>query len=169
MTETPNPNPHQGDEGPDQQPPAYQQPAYQQPEYQQPTHQQPAYAYGPPVAGTITQTDRNWASAAHWGVFVAAWLAMGFLAPLVIMLTVGNQSPYVRKHAVESLNFQISLLIYGAAAVLFSILTIGLGLIIVIPVALAAFVAIVVFLIQASIRAANGEDYRYPLTLRFVS
>jgi uncharacterized Tic20 family protein len=168
MTETPNPNPHLGDEGPDQQPqpepPAHQQPAYQ-PAYQQ----QPAYGYGYPAAGTVSQTDRNWASAAHWGTLVAAWLAMGFLAPLLIMLTVGNQSPYVRKHAVESLNFQISLLIYGAVAVLFSILTIGLGLIIVIPVALAAFVAILVFVIQASIKAANGEDYRYPLTLRFIT
>ena len=177
MTETPNPNPHLGDEGPDRQPqpepPAHQQPQPEQPIYQQPAYQpayqqQPAYGYGYP-AGAVTQTDRNWASAAHWGTLVAGWLAMGFLAPLLIMLTVGNQSPFVRKHAVESLNFQISLLIYGAVAVLFSILTIGLGLIIVIPVALAAFVAILVFLIQASIKAANGEDYRYPLTLRFVS
>ena len=94
---------------------------------------------------------------------------MGFIAPLVIMLTVGNQSPFVRRHAVESLNFQISLLIYSAAAILFSIVTFGLGLIVVLPVGLAAIVAALVFLIQASIKAANGEDYRYPLTLRFVS
>ena len=130
---------------------------------------EPAYGYGHSGSGALTQTDRNWASAAHWGSLVAAWLAMGFLAPLIIMLTVGNQSPYVRKHAVESLNFQISLLIYAGVALMFSILTIGLGLIIVIPVALVAFVAILIFLIQASIKAANGEDYRYPLTLRFVS
>jgi hypothetical protein len=94
---------------------------------------------------------------------------MGFLAPLLIMLTVGNQSPFVRRHAVESLNFQISLLIYGAVAFLFSLLTFGLGLIIVLPLGLVALVAIIVLLIQASIRASNGEDYRYPLTLRFVS
>ncbi len=179
MSETPNPNPYQGEEGPQQpeqrpsqqsdhqfgqQPPGYQQPGYGQPGY--PQH--PAYGYYAPP-GAVTQTDRNWASAAHWGTLVAAWLAMGFLAPLIIMLTVGNQSPYVRKHAVESLNFQISLLIYGGAAILFSILTIGLGLLIVIPLALVALVAILIFLIQASIKAANGEDYRYPLTLRFVS
>ena len=67
------------------------------------------------------------------------------------------------------MNFQISLLIYGTAALLFSIFTIGLGLIIVIPLGIAAVVAALVFLIQGSIKAANGEDYRYPLTLRFVS
>jgi len=128
-------------------------------------YQTPAYSHGQEVS----QTDRNWAAASHWGTLVAAWLAMGFLAPLIIMLTVGEQSPYVRKHAVESLNFQISLLIYGAAAILFSILTIGIGLLVVIPVGLVFLVAALVFLIQASIKATNGEDYRYPLTLRFVS
>ncbi len=166
MTETPNHHPHAGSEGPADQP-AYQQPAYQQPADQQPAYQQP-YAY-PVAPGELTQTDRNWASASHWGTLVAAWLAMGFIAPLVIMLTVGNQSAFVRRHAVESLNFQISVLIYGAAAILFSLITFGLGLIVVVPLGLVAVVFYLVFLIQASIKAANGEDYRYPLTMRFVS
>jgi uncharacterized Tic20 family protein len=169
MSETPDPRQqqHSGSEQPPaSEPPAYQ-PAPPSNPYAGPTD--PAAAYGYPVAGPPTQTDRNWASASHWGTLVAAWLAMGFLAPLIIMLTVGNQSPFVRKHAVESLNFQISLLIYGGAAILFSILTIGVGLLVVIPLALVVLVLALIFLIQASIKAANGEDYRYPLTLRFVS
>ena len=178
MTETPNPDQHVGAEGaypgPDQPqpyrpdaPPAYPQPVYPQPAYQQAPHTQP-YGYAG-VPGTVTGSDRTWASASHWGTLVAAWLAMGFLAPLVIMFTVGNESPFVRRHAVESLNFQISLLIYSAVGVLVSILTLGLGLIVVIPVFLVALVAILVLVIQASIRAGNGEEYRYPLTIRLVS
>jgi uncharacterized Tic20 family protein len=127
----------------------------------------PAYSYA--YQEEVSQTDRNWAAASHWGTLVAAWLAMGFLAPLAIMFTVGQQSSFVRRHAVESLNFQISMLIYGAAAIVFSIVTIGLGLLVVIPVGLAFLVAALVFLIQGSIKAVNGEEYRYPLTLRFVS
>ena len=127
----------------------------------------PAYSYA--NQEQVSQTDRNWAAASHWGTLVAAWLAMGFLAPLAIMFTVGQQSPFVRRHAVESLNFQISMLIYGAAAIVFSIVTIGLGLLVVIPLGLAFLVAALVFLIQGSIKAVNGEEYRYPLTLRFVS
>jgi uncharacterized Tic20 family protein len=175
MTETPNPQgkpqdgPHVGAEQPTYEQQQSPQPGYQQPSYQQAPYQpyQQPYGYAP-VPGTETQTDRNWAAASHWGTLVAAWLAMGFLAPLVIMLTVGNQSAYVRRHAVESLNFQISLLIYSAAAVLFSIVTIGLGLLVVLPVGLVAAIAALVFIIVASVRATNGEDYRYPLTLRFV-
>jgi uncharacterized Tic20 family protein len=166
MTETPNPNPYAGSEGPAERP-TYEQPTNTQPAYQQAPYQ-PPYAY-PASPGELTQTDRNWASASHWGTLVAAWLAMGFLAPLVIMLTVGNQSAFVRRHAVESLNFQISLLIYSAVAVLFSLVTLGIGLIVVLPVGLVAIIAALVFLIQGSIKAANGQDYRYPLTLRFVS
>ena len=66
MTETPNPNPYVGNEGP----------------AQQPRRTAPTSSLPPPVAGAVTQTDRNWASASHWGTLVAAWLAMGFLAPL---------------------------------------------------------------------------------------
>jgi uncharacterized Tic20 family protein len=176
MSQTPNPEQeHSGDD----QPSSYQPPSYQPPSYQPPANQpappnnpyagpaDPHGAYG--YSAGLSQTDRNWAAASHWGTLVAAWLAMGFLAPLLIMLTVGNQSAFVRKHAVESLNFQISLLIYGGVALLFSILTIGLGLLVVIPLALVVLVLALIFLIQASIKAANGEDYRYPLTLRLVS
>jgi uncharacterized protein len=157
MSETPQSDPnaqHAGNE-----PPAYQQPAYQQPVYA---------GYGHP-ATELSSSDRTWAAASHWGTLVAAWFAMGFLAPLIIMLTVGNQSPFVRRHAVESLNFQISLLIYSSVAVLFSLVTFGLGLLVVLPLALVVLVWVLVVLIQASAKANNGEEYRYPLTLRLVS
>jgi uncharacterized Tic20 family protein len=175
MTETPNPSgdPHVGAEQPPV-PPTSQpvdQPVYQQPPapspYQPNPYGQQRYGYAPPTGG-ISSNDRTWAAAAHWGTIVAAWLAMGFLAPLLIMLTVGNQSPFVRRHAVESLNFQISLLIYGAVAFIFSIVTLGLGLLVVLPLGLLALVGIIIVLVQASIRAGNGQDYRYPLTIRLV-
>jgi len=165
MTENPTPEPNPGTPNVGSERPAYE-PAAQPPAN---PYGGPAYAAAPGYPEAPSQTDLNWAAAAHWGAVVAAWFAMGFLAPLFIMLTVGNQSRFVRRHAVESLNFQISLLIYGAVAVFFSIITIGLGLIIVIPLALVALVWIVVALIQASVKATNGEDYRYPLTIRLVS
>ena len=167
MTETPNPGqPQSGSDGPASEQPAHQQPAYQQAPYNPYGQAQPNPLYG---SAEATPNDRTWAGASHWGTLVAAWLAMGFLAPLIIMLTVGNQSGYVRKHAVESLNFQISLLIYGAVGFLFVLFTFGLGALIVVPVALVAVIAALILIIVASVKAQNGEDYRYPLTLRLVS
>lgn len=112
--------------------------------------------------------ERTWAILAHAGVFVAAWFAMGFLCPLVIWLLYRERSDFVRRHAVESLNFQISLLIYTVVAVVLILITFGLGVLIVIPVLLIGAVAAVVVIVLAAVAAADGRDYRYPLSIRMV-
>ena len=137
-------------------------------------------SYGPPpgqqppsgASGDISQEDRNWALASHIGALVTAWFAFGFLAPLVVML-VRNESPFVRRHAVESLNFQISLLIYtvvgGVLAFLLVVLTFGIGALVVVPVVVVFALVALALVILATVRASNGEDYRYPFSIRFIS
>jgi uncharacterized Tic20 family protein len=88
---------------------------------------------------------------------------MGFLAPLLVLLVKGKESPFVRRHAVESLNFQISLLIYLIASGILVLLIIGIFLLI----ALGIFALVVIIL--ATIAASNGQDYRYPLTIRLIT
>ena len=117
----------------------------------------------PGVPAVPTSEERNWALAAHVGTFVAAWFAMGFLAPLVIMLVKGKESAFVRRHAVESLNFQISLLIYLVVSAVLALVLIGFVLMAVVGV----FALVVIIL--ATVKAANGEEYRYPLCIRMVS
>lgn len=133
--------------------------------YGQPPH-------GPPSPGGLSSDDKTWALAAHIGTLVAAFIALGFLAPLLIMLA-KRDSPFIRRHAVESLNFQISLLIYFVVGtvVMFvvALLTFGVGLFVLVPVALVLGLVALVLIIIATIKASNGEDYRYPLTIRFVS
>ncbi len=107
--------------------------------------------------------ERTWAWVAHAGCFVGAAVAMAFVVPLVIMLTKGNDSAFVRRHAVESLNFQITVLIYAAVSAVLVVLLVGLFLLL----ALGVFYVVVVVL--ATMKAAAGEDYRYPLTIRLVS
>ena len=110
-------------------------------------------AYGGQPAGRLSQSDeRMWAMLAHIGAIV-----IGFIAPLVVMLVQGDKSPFTRRQAVESLNFQISLLIVGIPL---TIVTCGLGAVI--------FVVGLVFEIIAGIKANNGEDYRYPVNIRLV-
>jgi uncharacterized protein len=124
---------------------------------------------GPHGAVAATSEERNWALAAHVGVFVAVWIAMGFLAPLIVLLVKGRESGFVRRHSVESLNFQISVLIYAVAAGVLALVTLGIGLIVIVPVAVLAAIGYVVVIVLATVKAANGEDYRYPLTIRLVS
>jgi hypothetical protein len=120
------------------------------------------YGYGG-VPAVPTSEERNWALASHVGTFVAAWFAMGFLAPLVIMLVKGKDSAFVRRHAVESLNFQISLLIYLVISAVLALVLIGF----VLMAAVGLFALVVIIL--ATVKAANGEEYRYPLCIRMVS
>jgi uncharacterized protein len=124
---------------------------------------------GPPPGGPPGQPplsadqERLWAMLAHLLSFVAAYLFLGFVAPLVVLLVFGPRSAYVRAHAVESLNFNLTWLLYGIVAVILALLLIG------IPILIALGIAYVVLVIIASVKANNGELYRYPLTIRFVS
>jgi uncharacterized Tic20 family protein len=124
---------------------------------------------GPPAGGPPGQPplsadqERLWGMLAHLLSFVAAYIALGFVAPLVVLLVFGPRSAYVRAQAVESLNFNLSWLLYAIVAGILVI--IGIGLLIL----LALGIAYVVLVIIASVRANNGQLFRYPLTIRFMS
>jgi uncharacterized Tic20 family protein len=51
---------------------------------------------------------------------------------------------------------------------IFSIVTLGIGLLITIPVGVIVAIAWLVFTIIAAIKASEGVAYRYPISLRLV-
>jgi uncharacterized Tic20 family protein len=121
---------------------------------------QPQQGYGaPPPGGSFgsgqlsQQDERLWAMLSHLGPLV-----LGFIAPLIVLLVQGDKSSFVRANSVESLNFQLSLLIVGIPL---TIITCGIGAII--------FVVGIVFEIIGGIKANNGESYRYPVNIRLVT
>ena len=137
------------------------QPSYGQPPAQ-PPYGQPPYAQQP-GAGGLTPDERTWGGAAHWSALVASLVALSFLGPLLVLLIKGNESPWIRKQSVESLNFQISVLIYLIVSGVLILLLVG---IILLPI---VGIGWLVFTIIGSVKVSNGEDYRYPLTIRMVS
>jgi uncharacterized Tic20 family protein len=125
-------------------------------------------AGGPPPSGPPEQRplpadqERLWAMLSHLLSFVAAYLFLGFVAPLVVLLVFGQRSAFVRANAVESLNFNLSWLLYSIVSVLLFFVGIGILLLI------ALGIAYVILVVIASTRANNGQLYRYPLTIRLV-
>ncbi len=113
----------------------------------------------PAVPEPVPSESRGWATAAH----LIPLIGLGFIAPLVIWLMKRDEDAFVGYHALEALNFQITLIIYLFASLLLIVVLIGFVLIFVVPI-----FALVVMII-AGVKAANGEFYRYPLTLRFVT
>ena len=117
---------------------------------------------GPAYSSMKPSDERTWAMLAHLGSFVAAYIALGLLAPLIVLLVKGNESAYVRAHSVESLNFQITALIAALVSIPFVFILIGIPMLIVIG------VLYLIWVIQASLAANRGEYFRYPVNWRIV-
>ncbi len=127
----------------------------------------------------VSSESRGWAIGAHLsglGVGLLTAAILGFLGPLVVWLLRREGDPYVDHHAKEALNFQLTVvlaLVLGAVlaipAVIVGILTLGIGLLLLAMLVLAAIVLWFVLPIIATVKAGNGEGFRYPLTIRFIA
>lgn len=128
----------------------------------------------PPMTSGISEDERMWAMFAHLsallgGLLTSAFGGWGsFLGPLVIWLIKKDTMPFVDDQGKEALNFNITLAIIFVALTIFSVVTLGIGLLIAVPVAILVGIGALVLIIIASIKAKDGVAYRYPLTLRLV-
>lgn len=113
--------------------------------------------------------SRNFGALAHLSAFVGFAGVPTFLGPLAAWLLLKDRDPFAAAQAREALNFNLSLLLYAGIGIALSIVTIGLGLVIVVPIAIVAALAWLVLTVLAAIRSADGQPYRYPMTLRLVS
>ncbi|MGH3440647.1 MAG: DUF4870 domain-containing protein [Nitriliruptorales bacterium] len=122
-----------------------------------------SHVEGAALTAAPSKESRNWALLAHLSAFVAAWVALAFLGPLVVWLVKRHEDAFVEAHAREALNFNITVLILVAIGIPLAFLIIG------IPLLIAIGIAWIVLTIRAAITASNGDLYRYPMTIRFVS
>lgn len=90
------------------------------------------------------------------------------IGPLLVWLIKKDEIPEVERHGKEALNFNISILLYGAILVVVTMASLGFAALLTVPAGIALFVFHLVCTIQAAIKANNGEDYEYPLTIRLV-
>ncbi len=121
-------------------------------------------AYGAPGYGAPGRSDgRTLAMLAHLGAFVG-----GFIVPLVIYLTAGKDDAFVRHHASESLNFQLTYLTVFLGGFVIGLVTLGIGFLVVFPLLLIVAVGHIVFAIMGAVKANQGEWWRYPVNIRFV-
>ena len=107
----------------------------------------------------------TWAMLCHIAglAFFLPVIVGGIIGPLIIWQIKKDMYPFVNMHGKEALNFQISMLIYAVISGVSTCCGIGLVLL---PVVL---LTDIVFTLIAAIKAGQGEPYRYPLTIRFVS
>lgn len=120
-----------------------------------------------------------------------AFPILNIVAPLIVWLVKKNDHPFIDQQGKESLNFQISLTLYSFVGVI-ALIVIGLifgvslgtaqnsgqalialffGVGFVWLIILLGIISLVqlILVVFAAIKASNGEFYRYPLTIRFLS
>ena len=117
-------------------------------------------------------SDRQWAAGVHVAALLAAmmtslWAGVaGAIAALVVWMLVRDKSAFATEHAKEAVNFNLSMFIYAAIAVLLVIFTLGIGLIVALPMWLVLALAWIVSTLLAAFKAYDGQPYRYPITIR---
>ena len=123
---------------------------------------------------TTNKSERTWGMSVHLVVMIAAmmtsWVAgaAGAVAALAFLLIKPMGSAFVAEHAREALNFNISMFLYAAIGFVLTVLTLGLGLIVFIPLGAGLALMWLACSIIAAIQANDGQVYRYPLSIRFV-
>ena len=133
-----------------------------------------------------SMSERQWAAGAHLLALtlaiLTAWLVgvAGVVGAGIVYFLKRDDSPFAAAHAREAINFNLSMLLYSAAAAVIAfllvgatVLTLGLGLILTAPAGVVLVLAIgaiavlwLVCSVIAAFKAWNGEHYRYPLTIR---
>jgi uncharacterized Tic20 family protein len=118
----------------------------------------------PPTPSTSSNV-RTWCVLCHASALLGLFFHfLGHIGgPLIVWLLKRGDSPEIDANGKESLNFQISMLIYDAVAAILCIVLIG------IPILIALWILNTVFVIIASVKTSEGKFYRYPFTIRFIS
>ena len=109
--------------------------------------------------------ERMWAVICHLSALInlLVWVpCANVIGPLVIWLIKKSEMPIVDREGKEALNFQISMTIYFAGA--FVLMFIGIGFLLLVPLALANLILVII----AAVKTSNGEEYRYPMTIRLI-
>ena len=105
-----------------------------------------------------------------WNVLCHATALAGFfvpwaghiLGPLIIWLAKRGDSTEIDANGKESLNFQISMLIYNLIAGILCLVLIGFVILAILH------LLNLVLVIVASIQVSEGKFYRYPLAIRLI-
>lgn len=119
-------------------------------------------------------SDRQWAAGAHLAAllmaFLTSWAAgiAGALGALVVWMLVRDKSPFAAEHAKEALNFNLSMFIYTVIGVLLVVFTLGIGIIVALPLWLLLGLSWLVMTVVAAFKAYDGQTFRYPFTIRLM-
>jgi len=114
---------------------------------------------------------RLWAMLINLAAVAGAVLSggmLGLVAVLVIWLVYRERSALIDFHGKQQLNLAITVVLAGIVTFIGALVTFGIGLVVLLPLAIAYGIYVVVISIIAGVAANRGEYYRIPLVIPFV-
>lgn len=110
-----------------------------------------------------SKDDKTWAMLCHLSALAGLVIPFGsIIGPLIVWLIKKDEMPLVDIHGKKALNFQITMAI--AYITCFLLMFVAVGLILLPIVAIFDFIMIVI----ASIKANDGKEFNYPLSLTLI-
>jgi len=108
--------------------------------------------------------EKTWALVCHLSalIMLTGIPFSNLLGPLIVWLIKKNEMPLVQEEGKKALNFQLSMTIYTLVA--FLLCFVYIGFLLIFPI----IVANIIFVIIASVKTSNGENYQYPFTFQFI-
>jgi len=132
---------------------------WETPEAEMPGQGPPDFASDEETPGPHTEKSQDARNLAMLGHILGI---VGFLAPLVIWLSVKDEQRFVNEHGKDAMNYQISLMIYFAVAGPLCFVYVGLVLT---PLLAVTHLALS---IVAAIKAHQGQPWHYPIAIPFL-
>ncbi len=118
-----------------------------------------------PAAAEIPKDAKTMAMLCHLLAIAIVFVGpLAFLGPLIIWLIKKDEHQFIDEQGKESVNFQITVLIAMVATFILGFITCGIGFFLMPVVAIVD----IVFCVIATIKANNGEHYRYPFSWRLI-
>lgn len=119
-----------------------------------------------PLTGeALTQQTQKWASLLHLSLLLGYVIVpgAGMVAPILIWQMKKDELPGLDVHGRNATNWIISSVIYAAISGVLCFVGIG------IPMLLAVVLCSIIFPILAASKANNGEVWKYPMAIEFIT
>lgn len=97
----------------------------------------------------------------HLSQLLCFCYGIGLIAPIILWLIKKDESTVIDNNGRIVINWMLSLIIYAICAGILCFMIIG------IPLLIAIGVCNIIFIILGSIKASNGELWKYPLSIEF--
>lgn len=101
--------------------------------------------------------------AAHLSAFSVFLVPIPVIGPVIVWAVKREDHPFIDHHGREAVNFNLSVFVYAIVAAVSLLLLVGIVLL---PL---VFLLWFIVTVVAALKAAAGEWYRCPMTIRFLS